>query len=336
LEIRDLLTRGVTLIVDPHGLNMSLDDFLANYGGYLEGLVAVAKDTTGRVFYPSKVAPADEEYPTFFSDLVDTIKTVGISLGAYVNVFADAFFAADPDYQTLTAAGEPLSNLVCPNKPGFLNHMITVIKEVARYPIQSVFLGQLGYANPSFCYCKECRSEFTEFADLRHEIQVVDPSADPTLYNTWIGWRAEKMANVLRQLVKAAKESRPDLRVIPTYPIDPEAGYAAGTQTYLGLEVEATAQADQSLALEVFPWTPILPDPGTRDFKAYVDSLSFVHKLRKAGVELAMTYWSIADETEYGQAKALADAVGIQRMYTMLNYPTGYEGLREARLGLGR
>ena len=49
-----------------------------------------------------------------------------------------------------------------------------------------------------------------------------------------------------------------------------------------------------------------------------------------------MTYWSIADETEYSQAKALADAVGIQRMYTMLNYPTGYEGLREARLGLGR
>jgi len=322
--------------VDPHGLNMSLDDFLANYGGYLEGLVAVAKDTTGRVFYPSKVAPADEEYPTFFSDLVDTIKTVGISLGAYVNVFADAFFAADSDYQTLTAAGEPLSNFVCPNKPQFLNHMITVIKEVARYPIQSIFLGQLGYANPSFCYCKDCRSEFTEFADLRHEIQVVDPSADPTLYDTWIGWRTEKMASVLRQLVKAAKEGRPDLRVIPTYPIDPEAGYTAGTQTYLGLEVEATAQADQSLALEVFPWTPILPDPGTRDFKAYVDSLSFVHKLRKAGVELAMTHWSIADETEYSQAKALADAVGIQRMYTMLNYPTGYEGLREARLGLGR
>lgn len=315
---------------------MSLDDFLANYGGYLEGLVAVAKDTTGRVFYPSKVAPADEEYPTFFSDLVDTIKTIGIPLGAYINVFADAFYAADSDYQTLTAAGESLSNLVCPNKPRFLEHMTAVIKEVAHYPIQSVFLAQLGYASPSFCYCKDCRSEFSDFAELRHEVRVIDPSADATLYDTWIGWRAEKMSNILRQLVKVAKESKPDLRVIPTYPIDPGAGYAAGTQTNLGLEVEAAAQADHSLAIEVFPWTPILPEPGTRDFRAYVDSLSFVPKLQKAGVELAMTHWSIADETEYGQAKALADAVGIQRIYTMLDYPTAYQELREARLGLGR
>jgi hypothetical protein len=315
---------------------MSLDDFLANYGGYLEGLVAVAKDTTGRAFYPSKVAPADDNYPTFFSDLVDTIKTVGIPLSAYINVFADAFFAADSDYQTLTAAGEPLSNIVCPNKPKFLQHMTAIIKEVARYPIQSVFLAQLGYANSGFCYCKDCRSEFSDFADLRHEIPVVDPSANRTLYDTWIGWRGEKMSDILRQLVKAAKESKPDLRVIPTYPIDSETGYAAGTQTNLGLEVEAAAQVDRSLALEVLPWTPILPEPGTRDFRAYVDSLSFVPKMQKAGVELAMTYWSIADETEYGQAKALADAVGIRRMYTMLDYPTGYQGLREARLGLGR
>jgi len=253
-----------------------------------------------------------------------------------VNVFADAFFAADPSCQTFTAAGEPLNNFVCPNKPQFLNHMIAVIKEVARYPIQSLVLGQLGYANSNFCYCKDCRAEFTEFADLRYEVRVVDASADSTLYDTWIGWRAEKMSTVLRQLVKAAKETKPDLRVIPTYPIDPVAGYAAGTHTHLGLEAEATAQADGSLALEAFPWTPILPDLGSRDFGTYVGSLSFVPRLQKAGVDLAMTYWSIANETEYDQAKALADAVGIQRIYAMLDYPRGYEGIREARLGLGR
>ena len=61
MEIRDLLTRGVTLIVDPRGLKTSLDDFFASYGGYLEYVIAVAKDTSGRVFYSSKVAPVDDD-----------------------------------------------------------------------------------------------------------------------------------------------------------------------------------------------------------------------------------------------------------------------------------
>ena len=131
LEIRDLLTRGVTLIVDPRRLKTSLDDFLASYGGYLEYLVAVAKDTTGRVFYPSKIAPADEEFPTFFSELIDITKAVGITAGAYVNVFADAFFAADDEFKTYTSSGEAIQAFVCPNKPAFTQHMITIVKEVA-------------------------------------------------------------------------------------------------------------------------------------------------------------------------------------------------------------
>lgn len=335
LEIRDLLTRGVTLIVDPHGLKTSLDDFFASYGGYLEYLVGVVKDTSGRVYYSSKVAPADEENPSFFTELIDTTEAVGIRSGAYLNVFADAFFAADREFKTLTANGESLESLVCPNKPAFLQHMVTVVKEVAENPIQALFLGNLGYPHSNFCYCDDCRNGFTEYADLRHTFQIADPAANPALYQQWIEWRVGKMTTIIQQLVTAAKEVKPDLTVIPTYPIDSEAGYVSGTRTNLGLDLEAIAKMSQHLTIEVFPWTPILPDPGSKDFTDYIENLSFVSSLQKSGVKFSMTHWVLEDEGEYNRAKALADAAGIEQIYTMLGYPANYQILREIRLGLG-
>ncbi len=335
VEIRDLLTRGVSLIVDPRGLKTSLDDFFASYGGYLEYVVAVAKDMSGRVFYSSKAAPADEEYPTFFDEFIDTTDAVGIPAGAYLNVFADAFFAADQEFKTFTADGQPLNNFVCPNKPPFIQHMATVIKEVAENPIETLFLGNLGYSHASYCYCNECRNEFSEYADLRHTFQIADQSANPALYNQWIEWRVAKISGMVQQLVTAAKEVQPDLKVISTYPIDSESGYVAGTRTNLGLDLDTIAKISKNIAIEVFPWTPILPDPGSKDFNDYIESLSFISSLTKLGVEFSMTHWVLEDETEYGRAKALADAADIASLYSMLGYPSGYQSLREIRLGLG-
>lgn len=336
MEIRDLLTRGVTLIVDPRGLKTSLDDFFASYGGYLEYVIAVVKDVSGRVFYSSKAAPVDEEHPTFFTEFVDTTEAVGIQSGAFINVFADAFFAADQEFKTYTTEGQSLDAFVCPNKPGFIQHMISVIKEIAERPIQSLFLTSLGYAHTSYCYCTECREEFSEYADLRHTFQIADPAANPALYNQWIEWRVAKMTGIIQQLVNAAKEVKPDLKVIPTYPIDSEAGFVAGTRTNQGLDLESIAKMSKNLSIEVFPWTPILPDLGSKDYTDYVDNLSFIGPLTKTGVDFSMTHWIIEDEAEYNRAKALADGSGITDIYSMLGYPTGYQTLREIRLGLSR
>jgi hypothetical protein len=321
--------------VDPRNLKTSLDDFFASYGGYLEYVVAVAKDPSGRVFYSSKVAPADEEYPTFFSEAIDTTDAVGIRAGAFVNVFSDAFFAADPAFKTYTTEGQSLESLVCPNKPGFIEHMVTVLKEIAETPIQAVFLAGLGYPHTKYCYCTDCREEFTEYADLRHTFQIADPAANPALYNQWIEWRVAKMTAIVQQLVTAVKEVKPDLKVIPTYPIDSESGFVAGTRTNQGLDLEAIAKMDKNLAIEVYPWTPILPDPGSKDFTDFIDNLSFINPLKKLSIDFMMNHWIIEDESEYNRAKALAEAADISAIYTMLGYPNRYQSLREVRLGLG-
>jgi hypothetical protein len=336
LEIRDLLTRGVTLIVDPRGLKTSLDGFFASYGGYLEYVVGVAKDTSGRVFYPSKVAPVDEEHPSFFTELIDTTEAVGIQSGAFVNVFADAFFAADREFKTFTANGESSDTLVCPNKPAFIQHMGTVIKEVAENPIQALFLGHLGYPHSSYCYCEDCRNQFTDHADLRHTFQIADPAANPALYQQWIDWRVEKMTAIIQQLITAAKEVKSDLAVMPCFPIDSEGGYVDGARTHLGLDLEAIAKMSNNLVIAVSPWTPILPEPGSKDFTDYIANLAFVPSLRKMGVQFSMTHWIIENEAEFNRAKALADAAEIEQLFTMLGYPLNYQIIREIRLGLGR
>ncbi|MFW9831247.1 MAG: hypothetical protein ACFFD8_05685 [Candidatus Thorarchaeota archaeon] len=336
MEIRDLLTRGVTLIVDPRGLKTSLDDFFASYGGYLEYVVAVVKDTSGRVYYSSKAAPVDEEYPTFFSEFIDTTEAVGIRSGAYVNVFADAFFAADQEFKSCTAEGQSLAPFVCPNQSGFIQHMVTVIKEIVEMPVHTLFLSNLGYANAGCCYCNICREEFSEYADLRHTFQIADPAANPALHNQWIEWRVAKMTDIVQQLVNAAKDVKAGLKVIPTYPIDFEGGFVAGTRTNLGLDLESIAKMSKNLAIEVFPWTPILPDPGSKDYNVYIDNLSFVSSLKKMGVDFSMIHWIIEDEVEYNRAKALADGAGITDIYSMLGYPVDYQTVREIRLGLVR
>ena len=314
---------------------MSLDDFLSSYGGYLEDLVAVAKDTTGHVYYPSKVAPADEGNATFFTDLVEASKDVGIRLAAYVNVFADAFFAADQSFKTYSREGEASGIMVCPNKREFHEHMASVVKEVAQYPIHILFLGSLGYAHSDFCFCDICRSEFTEYADLRLDFRPADLEGNPDLRQSWFDWRVSKITEAVGMLVSTAKKVKPDLTVIPTFPLDPESGYVSGAKEHFGLDLPAIAKAAGHLAIEVFPWTSILPNPGSKEYDEYVSNLSFVEELRGGGVKFVMAHWVIADEKEYGRALAIAQATGIDKIYTMLDYPAEYRLIREARLGLG-
>lgn len=328
------MTRGITLIVDPQSLKISSDEFLANYGGYIENLIVVAKSTSGRVFYPSKIAPADEEFPTFFSELVGAAADIGIKVGAYVNVFADAFFAADPEYKTYTSDGRTLDAIVCPNKPNFQQHMVKVIKEIAQYPIKSLFLANLGYANESFCYCSDCRTGFSEYAELLHDFQAVDFSSDPSLVQRWIGWRKELMSNAIKDFISSAQEDERNIHVFPTIPIDPEREYSVGTESHLGLDIQTISKASQHLALEVFPWSYVLPDPGSKEFSDYVAGLSFLEGLRESEIELVMTHWVLEDEDEFSRAKALADKVEIGKIYSMLDYPVDYQTLREIRLGL--
>lgn len=334
LELRDLLVRGVNPIINPRGLNSTLDEFLSTYGGgYLKNITSVVKDITGRTYYLSKMAPADEEHPSFFTDLLDAAESIGFSVSAYVNVFADAFYAADSRFNTQLGNGKGLEVFVCPNKPEFHSHMITVVKEVAKFPIPRLFLGNLGYARKDCCVCEDCRAEFTDYLGIRYDFRGPD-SLEAEQYQKWLFWRMMKITDIVQRLIEAAKEVNSDLNVIPTFPIDPELGFLKNFKEGFGIDVQTIARTANHLALEISPYTPILPDPDSEEFSKFLSNLSFMSDLRSDGVEFSMIHGVLENEEEYGHAKALAEAVGIRQFYTLISYPLRFRTLREERLGL--
>ncbi len=279
------------------------------------------------------MAPADEKYPSFFTDLLDAAESIGFVVSAYVNVFADTFYATDTRFAAHRGNGQGLEVFVCPNKPEFHKHMITVVKEVAKYPIPRLFLGNLGYARKDCCVCEDCRAEFSKYLGIRYELE--GPSAmDQEQYQKWVFWRLMKINDIVQRLVEAAKEVNRDLDVIPTFPVDSELGFLENFKTGFGIDIQTIARTANHLALEISPYTPILPDPDGPEFTKFVDNLSFISDLRSEGVDIHIIHGVLENEEEYSHAKALAEAVGLRQFYTQMTYPPRFRTLREERLGL--
>jgi hypothetical protein len=334
LELRDLLVRGVNPIINPHGLESSLDEFLSIYGGgYLENITSIVKDITGRTYYLSKMAPADEEHPSFFTDLLEAAESIGFSVSAYVNVFADLFYAADSRFNTQRGNGKGLEVFVCPNKPEFHNHMITVVKEIAKFSVPRIFLSNLGYARKDCCVCEDCRAEFSNYLGIRYEFDGPD-SMDADQYQKWVFWRLMKINDVVQRLIQAAKAVNSDLAVIPVLPIDSELGFLSEYKEGFGIDIQTFAKTAKHLALEINPFTTILPAPDSNEFTKFIENLSFMTELRSEGVEFSMIHGVLETEEEYAHAKALAEAVDIRQFYTQIAYPPRFRTLREERLGL--
>jgi hypothetical protein len=279
------------------------------------------------------MAPADEKYPSFFTDLLDAAESIGFTVSAYVNVFADAFYAAYPRFKSVLGDGGALDAYVCPNKPEFHNAMLAVVKEVAKFPIPTLFLGNLGFARKGLCVCEDCRDEFTDYLGLRYDFKGFDSQEDEK-YQKWLFWRMMKITDIVLRLVKAAREVNSDLKVIPTFPIDPELGFLKNYNEGFGIDIHTIAKSAKHLALEINPFTPILPDPDSTEFSKFVSSLGFMSELRKGGVEFSMIHGVLENEEDYSHAKALAEAVDIRQFYSMIAYPPGFRTLREERLGL--
>ena len=78
MEVRNLLIRNVLPILDPVSIGTSADSFIADYGGYMKQIAAVAKHDSGFALYESSVAPIHEKYGDFFSTIANISDAAGI------------------------------------------------------------------------------------------------------------------------------------------------------------------------------------------------------------------------------------------------------------------
>ncbi len=114
MEVRNLLIRNVIPILDPDNMEQSADSFLADYGGYMKQIAAIAKHDSGFALYESNVAPIHEEHGDFFSTIAKITDAAGIKLYAAIYTFVDSYYGVDPARTrptTLTALQTKISSV---------------------------------------------------------------------------------------------------------------------------------------------------------------------------------------------------------------------------------
>jgi len=135
MEVRNLLIRNVVPILDPDNMEQSADSFLADYGGYMKQIAAIAKHDSGFALYESNVAPIHEEHGDFFSTIAKITDAAGIKLYAAIYTFADSYYGVDPAYKTYNANGVANANFVCPAREAFWSYLQSVVEEIIEFPI---------------------------------------------------------------------------------------------------------------------------------------------------------------------------------------------------------
>lgn len=334
MEKREILMQGIRLVTDPISLKMTPSAFLADYGGYAEEVAVVAKHESGYAFYPSQEVPVHNQFGTFFSKFTEVAEDI-LKVNAVINTFTDSYMGKDPKFASIRSGGTPNEDFMCPTHEKGWDYLATAAKEVAAYPIEEIILVGNTFVQKDFCFCENCKSEFGQIGGIQSDFNYDRISLDPEMLSKWSEWRSEKLTTGLIRIVDAIHSIKGDLDVSIEVYLDPETSFSKGAEETYAQNIERLAKETKNLTLNVFPWTPLLPTPGSEEFRAVVQQLEFTKELvRREGVKLAILHWRIDDETDLNSLKSMAKEINAQKILAYADYPTSYRFWREAHLGI--
>ena len=138
----------------------------------------------------------------------------GIKVLIYFNVhwFSLDFGRRHPDWVQLKRDGTPISDIYglgmspCVNSPGYRAWAFQVIRDLARYEIDGIFLDGPVF-QPGTCYCTACRDKFR--ASFGRELPAWEDWEDQG-WRDFIEFRYQSIAEFMRDSRAALKEIRPE------------------------------------------------------------------------------------------------------------------------------
>ncbi len=190
----------------------------------------ITKESDGRVFYDSDVAPNQVPNRDLLADLVDAARIHDLRLVPSLFTLCDKYLIeTDPDVVQVAREGTEIRypnvsmewmHWVCPNHERVRSHLRAIVKELVAYDVDGVQLTHFefqpimnGESSYRSCFCDECLAH--------HESEnLTSGSGD------WIDQRCENVVSLLTDLAEPFAE-RDDLMV--------------------NLEVEAFADLDTAL-----------------------------------------------------------------------------------------
>lgn len=149
------------------------------------------------------------------------------------------FLHKNPDYYAITAEGERAIDdwveFVCPTRADYKNRRIQFIKDIIRSNnpdglsidfIRYFIFWEMVYPNtkiedlPKTCFCNQCVEKFCSDLDVNFptgiEIADKDAVSNWILNNykeEWTEWKCSIITEMVKEIVKAAKEVKPDVMI---------------------------------------------------------------------------------------------------------------------------
>ncbi len=330
MDLRELLVNNLNLILDPTAINMKPSQFIAEYGGNLSKIGLVVKPPSGRVFYDSSTAPKDPVHGNFLNEFIKISSDI-FDVYAVVNTLLDNYMAEDPKYSSVKSGGQISATHICPSEMT-VNYLAKILEEVAQYPVKGVILAGNTFTNRNYCFCDNCKAEFSQIAGIPASFDFNRIQADRDLQSKWLMWRADKLSSMITTLVERLRKVNEKLEVYSEIYLEPAVNYTENLELEYGQNVESISRATK-IVFNIHPWTPILPEVNTTEYNRLTSSISKSESFKHRDVKPALLYWNITGEDELNIIKSIADKISAEEIYTYNCYLSGYNQLRELHLG---
>lgn len=340
LNYREFFMQKMVVLLKPGDIESSAKDFLSMYASYMESVGIIGKGPDGYTSYQSRTAPVEEKNVSFFEEWVELTNALGIKNVIGMDLYTDGWFARDPKYQTMTAEGQPMEHQICPNRESFWQYGAEIIKEIGAYPIEEIILFGTGFIRDRFCFCEKCRADFAPLVGQEpSRLTYAYITENPDYHDQWHKWRQEKVNEGLKYLRSAAREiddavgRELPLRLAVEVLLDPETGFSEGAKTEYGYDYARIGDITSNVVINLYPWSPILPQKGTAEYDTLVESLYFTNEFSRRGGRASLFRWGVTTLEQMQELKTLAADAGLERVVISMHYPTDYSRRRESAIG---
>ncbi|MCF2135969.1 MAG: hypothetical protein K9W43_01905 [Candidatus Thorarchaeota archaeon] len=340
IDFREFFGKEPLLILTPEDIGPSAREFVSVYGSYMHDVGIVAKRASGYATYASRTAPVESEHNEMFEEWITLLGKLKIKSAVAMDFYTDKWFAKDPKYQTINAKGQAVQYQVCPNREEFWQYGAEIVKELGSHNIDEIIVFGAGFIQDGFCFCERCKNEFAPMVGQEpHRLTYAFLTENPEHHEAWHNWRVEKVSQGITQLKAAARETddmlerETPLKLTIEFPVDPQKGLTDGARAETGLDYSKIFDITGNILINLYPWTPILPSPGSKDYEDLLEALYFVKEFKRRGGNVTLYRWGMNVPDRVDELRRIAKDAEIDRISFSFHFPDDYAARRESALG---
>jgi len=170
-------------------------------------ILPLAKDTSSRVSYTSKVLPRFFKNVDIIKEVTNTCKDLGVEVHPWVCVFVEKsletspILSKHPNWVFVSSTGE-VREAICPSNREARKFLLSVMEElIVNYDINGVSLDYVRTPG-GLCYCKNCVREFEKESGC--DPRTLKPGSEK--WYEWEEWQRENISTFVKEAHTLTKQ----------------------------------------------------------------------------------------------------------------------------------